>query len=462
MDCRIEHDFLGEMRIDNSAYWGIHTQRALENFPMHTSRVPENLIHAIALVKKAACEANAELGYIDKEKASAIIAACEEIAAGKHDAQFPIDALQGGAGTSANMNVNEVVANISLETLGRKKGDYGFIHPIEHVNMHQSTNDVYPTALKIAAIVGVRTLSAAIEKLQSAMQDREKEFSDIVIIGRTELQAAVPITLGAQFSSFAEAFARDRWRTFKCEERLRMVNIGGTAVGTGMTAPKSYIFLVIEKLRRITSMGLSRAENPIDQTANSDAFIEVAGMINAFAVNCIKICNDIRLLHFSGEIILPPRQAGSSIMPGKINPVVCEAGISAGIKIKSLLSVVTDTASMGTFQINEFLPILASSLLEALHIAADTCGMLVSGLNGMKADREICRKHTDGTTALVTAFLPAIGYEKAQAFVNEFNERKGTDFRAFLNEKLGIDIVDKTLSVQSILSLGYREQRQAH
>ena len=278
MNQRKEKDGLGEMDVPADAYWGIHTERARRNFALTGRTAPEPLIRALVMVKKACALANRELGYLPAEKADAILAACDELIGGAPAGQFPVDALQGGAGTSTHMNVNEVIANRALEVLGFAKGDYARLHPIEDVNLHQSTNDVYPTALKIAAIFGLRQLSESVAGLQNAFQKKEKEFSGIVKIGRTEMQEAVPLTLGAEFSAFAEAFARDRWRTFKCEERLRTVNLGGTAVGTGLTAPRNYIFLVIERLREVTGLGLTRGENAVDQTANADCFVEVSGM----------------------------------------------------------------------------------------------------------------------------------------------------------------------------------------
>ena len=456
MNYRKEHDLLGKRDVPCDVYWGIHTLRARENFITRTGPSPLSLIRGLALVKKACCLANRELGYLDARIADAMVIACDEIISGGLSDQFPLDALQGGAGTSLNMNINEVIANRSLELLGKAKGDYGAVHPIEHVNMHQSTNDVYPTAVKIASIEGLRRLSADIEGLQQSLQKKERQFADILIIGRTELQDAVPITLGAQFASFAEAFARDRWRTFKCEERLRTVNIGGTAVGTGLTAPRNYIFLVIEKLRLFSGLGLARAENPMDQTANADAFVETAGMLAAFGVNCIKVCNDLRLLHFSGELRLPAVQAGSTIMPGKINPVICEAGISAGLKIKSLTGLVADAASMGTLQLCEFMPLLASSLLEAISIASSIARMLADHAAGIEADLITCAEKSGKSITHITAFLPRIGYEKAQALVREFIDAKESNFRLFLENKLGKNMVDEVLSPQNIMSLGYK------
>ncbi|MFA6716333.1 MAG: lyase family protein, partial [Victivallaceae bacterium] len=333
MQYRIEHDMLGEKNIPADAYYGIHSLRAAENFPLSGRPVRPELIRALALVKKACCQANAELGFLDENIAVAVSSACDEIRAGNFDGQFITDALQGGAGTSTNMNINEVIANRALELSGAAKGDYDKINPLDHVNLHQSTNDVYPTALKVAAALQLRELSERLAILQSSFQEKEKEFGSIVKIGRTETQDAVPMTLGAEFSAFAEAFARDRWRTFKAEERIRTVNLGGTAVGTGLTAPKRYIFLVIEKLRELSHLGLSRGENCVDQTANQDAFVEVSATLKACAVNFRKIACDLRQLHMIGEIRLQAVQAGSSIMPGKVNPVIPESIIQGAMSV---------------------------------------------------------------------------------------------------------------------------------
>ncbi len=242
------------------------------------------------------------------------------------------------------------------------------VSPLDHVNLHQSTNDTFPTAIKVAGIIGLRRLSEAVARLQGAFQDKEKEFGLIVKIGRTELQEAVPITLGMEFSAFAEAISRDRWRIFKCEERLRVVNIGGTAVGTGLAAPRDYIFLVIEKLRDVTGLGLARGENLPGETANADPFVEISGILKAHASNLAKIANDLRLLNLLGEIKVPGLQAGSSIMPGKINPVIMEAAIQAAIKAMANDFIITEAASRGTLQLSEFLPVLADALLESLEL----------------------------------------------------------------------------------------------
>ncbi len=343
--------------------------------------------------------------------------------------------------------------------MGKGKGDYDFCHPIEHVNLHQSTNDIYPTALKMACIDGVRRLSIAAEKFQGTLQKKEKEFSSIVTIGRTEMQEAVPITLGAQFSSFADAIARDRWRTFKCEERLRVVNIGGTAVGTGLTAPRRYIFLVIEKLRQLSGYGLTRGENVMDQTANADVFVEVSGILTAHSSNIIKICKDIRTLHFTGEIVLAAVQSGSSIMPGKVNPVIMEAAIEAGIKVNANHQIISQCASMGSLQINEYLPLVAEAILESIRILIAADMMLSAHIESIQAVPEKCEKFANGSLTLITAFLPYIGYEQAEKLIREYVASGKHNFREFLTEKLGKETVDRVLSPSNLVSLGYNERK---
>jgi aspartate ammonia-lyase len=456
MQYRTEHDLLGTLDVPADVYWGIHTQRAKANFVLTGEQVRPSLIRAIALVKKACCLANRELGYLDEAQSNAVVTACDEIAGGGLSDQFPLDAQQGGAGTSTNMNLNEVIANRALELRGRARGDGTYLHPLDHINLHQSTNDVYPTALKIAAIFGVRTLSRTIAGLQDAFQQKEREFSGIVTIGRTEMMDAVPITLGAQFGSFAEACARDRWRAFKCEERLRTVTIGGTAVGTGLAAPRGFIFLAIEKLRAVTGLGLTRAENPLDLTANADPCAEVAGILAAHAANQIKIAGDLRLLHSLGEIVLPPVQAGSSMMPGKINPVVAEAAMSAGMQARMHCWLVNETASRGTLQINEFMPLLAHHLLGAIELLTASSRMMADHVEHITACPAVCREHAGRSTTLITAFLPQLGYERAQALVKEFAAGGAGDFRRFLESKLGAECVASVLSPENIMALGYR------
>lgn len=458
MDTRVEKDLIGTKEIGSDVVWGIHTQRACDNFPLSMLRVSKRFICAYVTVKKACALASKDLGYLDGVVADAIIAACDQLIADYTSDYFPVDALQGGAGTSTNMNVNEVLANLANLLCEKKLGSYDVVHPIEHVNLYQSTNDTYPSALKIACIELLRQLSSQIEKVQGAFQSKEKSFASIITIGRTELQDAVPITLGAQFASFAEAFARDRWRTFKCEERIRTITLGGTAVGTGLTAPRDYIFLVVEKLRTITGLGLARAENMVDQTANTDPFVEISGILKAHAQNLIKIAGDLRLLHYFGEIKLEAVQAGSSVMPGKVNPVICESMIQVGMKIIANDYLITDACSRGTLQINEFMPIISHALLESLEIAQAANSIFATHIERIEADADVCKRKSCTSEALITAFVPSIGYEKATDLMRAFKASNQKDIVQFLHEHLDPKLIERVLSPTAITALGYTNE----
>jgi len=463
---RVEHDLLGEMTIASDDLRGIHTLRAAQNFTVSGRTVHPKLIHAYALVKKACALANLAIGRLDEARAQAIASACDEVSEGTLDRYFTLDALQGGAGTSTNMNLNEVIANRANELLATslsrnsnsRSADGVSVHPLDHVNLHQSTNDTYPTALKVCVTGMLREAADAAASLQGALQKKEKEFADIVTTGRTELQAAVPMTLGAIFSGFAEAAGRDRWRTFKCEERVRTVNLGGTAVGSGLAAPRAYIFRVTDILRELTGYPLARAENLVDQTANIDSLVEIAGILSSFAANLIKTSRDIRLLAHEGEISLPAFQAGSSIMPGKVNPVICEAVIQAGMRARSSCALVGEAASHGTLQINEYLPLVADALTESLDLIASSCRMLSHLVEGITANAERCRAFVDSNPIIITAFLPYIGYERAQALLAEHgvaHSEKGISIREFLGEQLGVALVDRVLSPEALSALGF-------
>ncbi len=458
---RIEQDLLGELSLPAECLWGIHTERARRNFALSGARVSPGLIRAYAQVKKACCLANAELGYLDQPVAAALVLACDEIAAGGHAEAFPLDALQGGAGTSTNMNVNEVLANLALDRLGHPRGSWQVVHPLDQVNAHQSTNDTYPTALKIAAIQALRETSAAFQELQGALQRREQAFAGIVALGRTEGMGAVPMTLGQAFGAAAEAVSRDRWRTSKCEERLRVVNLGGTAIGNGMAAPRAYIFLVIEKLRLVTGFGLSRAENVPGDTANADVYVEVSGILKAAAVNLIKVSRDLRLLHMFGEIRLPAVQAGSSIMPGKVNPVIVESVMQAGMRICAEDAIVAQCACQGTLQICEFLPLLAQALLGSLELLNAAARMLAAHVDGIEADAVMCARNLHACSGVITAWVPEIGYEAATALVQRGTAEGVTDWRAFLEREFGAEKVAEMLRPENLLALGYRERLKA-
>jgi aspartate ammonia-lyase len=453
---RLEQDALGPMEIPAGVYWGIHTERAHRTFHIAGRPVAPVLIRALAEVKRASCQANAELGFLEKTRAAALEAACDEVAQGKLADQFPLDALQGGAGTSTNMNVNEVLANRALEILGRSFGDYAYLHPLDHVNLHQSTNDVYPTALRVAALRELKSLEGAVTTLQGALQAKEQEFAGVVKMGRTEMVEAVPMTLGMEFSAFAEAIARDRWRIFKCAERLRVINLGGTAVGTGLTAPQTYIFLAAERLRNLTGLNLCRAENLVDATANQDALVEVAGILKAHASNLSKLAGDLRLLAASDEIHLPALQAGSSIMPGKVNPVVPEAVLQASLWAQAQEAALTQAVQRSSLQICEFMPLVADCLLGMMETLRQADLLLISHISGVQANAEVCGDRLWKAPTLVTALVGEIGYEAAGKLAKEFKDGGYPDIRLFLEERLGKDLLAKALSPAALMTLGHK------
>ena len=422
---RTETDFLGEKPVPAAAYYGIHTVRALENFAVSRQTVHPELIRAIATVKQAAAEMNMHLGLLDSRVGSAIFQAAGEIAEGRFADQFPLDALQGGAGTSTNMNVNEVIANRACELLGSPKGDYAVVHPLDQVNLSQSTNDVYPTALRIAAIRLLQGLAEACAQLQGALQKKEAEFAGVLKLGRTEMQDAVPVTLGQEFAAWAEAIARDRWRLYKVEERLREVNLGGTAIGTGLNAERKYVFGVVERLRSLTGIGLARDENMIDTTQNADVFVEVSGLLKACATTLIKISNDLRLLSSGprggfGEIRLPDLQAGSSIMPGKVNPVMPEMLAQVAYQTIARDLAITLAAQGGQLELNAFRPLVAANLLPAMEDLTGAMKLFAERcVSGIEANSERCRFHLENSVALVTALAPLIGYDRAASLAKQ-------------------------------------------
>jgi len=459
---RTETDLLGSKEIPAEVLWGVHTSRALENFQLLKKPVHPELIKAYGEVKLACFQTNKDLGYFSvKERADAIERACAEMAAGLLSEHVVVDALQGGAGTSTNMNINEVIANRALEIAGKPKGSYLVISPLDDINLHQSTNDTYPTALKLAAIRMIRSLEQSVLALQEAFQTKEKEFAHVVKIGRTQLQDAVLTTLGREMSAYAEAFNRDRWRFSKCEERLRVVNLGGTAIGTGLGAPRNFIFGVVDKLRENTGIGLARAENLVDNTQNADVYVEVSGMIKACAVSLLKISNDIRLMASGpdaglSEIILPPKQAGSSIMPGKINPVIPEAAAQATIMVIGHDLVISQAASGGNLELNQFMPLIAHSLLESIDLLTQACTMLrVHCIQELKANEEQCRKNVLNSTAMITALIPRIGYEKASEIVKKAKDEQISIMQAVLDSGTVNELeMNQLISPEQVCRLG--------
>ncbi|MFA6134607.1 MAG: aspartate ammonia-lyase [Phycisphaerae bacterium] len=466
-DFRQEHDLLGSRDVPAGALHGIYTERAVENFPLARRPVNPELIHAYGAVKLACARTNHELGAWEAARFAAIEKACAEMGEGLLDGHIIVDALQGGAGTSTNMNVNEVLANRALQILGRPLGDYATVSPLDDINLHQSTNDTYPTALKIAGITLLGTLEREVIALLEEFQAREKATANVVKIARTEMQDAVLTTLGREMSAYAEAFGRDRWRIYKCQERLRVVNLGGTAIGTGLGAPRQFIFRAIEHLRDITAMGLARAENLVEATQNADVFVEVSGILKALASNLIKIAGDLRLLSSGpeaglAEIRLPARQAGSSIMPGKVNPVIPEAVTQAAIAVCANDQAITTACSMGSLELNPFMPLVADCLLGSLDLLGRACEIFRKFcVAGIEADEARCRSHVESATAVLTAMVEEIGYERASA-VAQAARADGKSIRQIVLDRglMTAEQFDQLVSPARVMRLGSPPQAQ--
>lgn len=461
MNTRIEQDGLGQLEIPSTAYYGIHSLRAKNNFPLSGYAMPKEFIAAMAMVKQASAVTNTDLKFLDQDRGAAIVRACEEMAAGLLHDQVIVDPFQGGAGTSFNMNMNEVLANRAIEILGGELGDYSLVHPLNHVNMHQSTNDVFPTALAVAGLNLLKELETAIERLQACLQDKEQAFQDVVKAGRTELTDAVPVTLGMEFSAFAEAVGRDRWRVFKCRERLKKVSLGGTAVGTGVGAPRDYILKAAANLKQITGLPISRAENLVDATQNLDRFVEASAMLKAYGSNLIKICNDLRMMA-SGpdtgfqEITLPAVQTGSSIMAGKINPVVMEAAVQVGLQVLANDQTTTLVASMGQLELNHLAPLLAHAFLESLILLKNITPVLAENCRGIVANKTVCAENARKTSALATVLVPHLGYGRVEGLVKKAQAR-GCSLLDVLDGENDLDQkwVKDLLSPKSLYKLGF-------
>jgi len=459
---RVERDLLGERELPAGERTGIHALRARENFALSGRPVDEGLLRAFGWVKLACAETNRELGFpADERRAEAIAAACRELAEGRAAGEIVLDALQGGAGTSTNLAVCEWCANRALELLGEPHGAYEVVSPTEDLNRHQSTNDVYPTALKLAAIRALQRLEAGVLRLQESCQDRERAFAGLVKVGRTELQDAVPTTLGRSFGAFAEALGRDRWRLFKAQERLRVVNLGGTAIGSGLGAPKAFIFRAADRLRELTGIPFARAENLVDATQNADVWVEVSGLAKALAVTLRKMSNDLRLLASGpdagfGELRLPAVQAGSSLMPGKVNPVIPEAVVQAALLVEGGDVVIAAAAGAGSLELNPYLPLIADRLLENLRLLDGACRALAERcVDGVEADPVRLAAQLGGATAVATALVPRLGYEAASALARRARESgRGLREQALADGLLGADEYDALLAPEAVTRLG--------
>lgn len=425
MDCRIEKDFLGEKQVPQEAYYGIQTLRAVENFPITGVPVHATLIRALAQVKKAAARANMEAHLLNHRVGNAIVEAAEEIGQGNLADQFIVDSIQGGAGTSINMNMNEVLANRALELLGKAKGDYFQCSPNNHVNMSQSTNDVIPTALRIASYWLSQELLTAMDEVIEAFLRKAREFDDVIKMGRTHLQDAVPIRLGQEFGAYGAVLKRDRERVRRAGRELLTVNMGATAVGTGLNAKPEYIAKVSEYLTEQLGLPVQPAADLVDATQNTDAYTELSAALKVCAVNLSKICNDIRLMA-SGprvglyEILLPPRQPGSSIMPGKVNPVMAEVLNQVAFQIMGNDHTICVACEAGQFELNVMGPVIAFNLLQSLQILRRGLDAFREfALAGLEANRERCLRYVEESFGVITALNPHLGYEVAASLVKE-------------------------------------------
>ena len=418
---REEHDFLGAKTIPGDAYWGVHTARAVENFPI--SEVPvgvvDDLVRALAYVKKAAAQANADLGVIDRKRAGAIVLACEDLIAGQLHGQFVVDVIQGGAGTSTHLNANEVIANRALEHMAFEKGRYDVLHPNDHVNASQSTNDVYPTALRLAAWAGIGQLIAAMQRLRGAFEAKAEEFRNVLKIGRTQLQDAVPMTLGQEFSAFAVMIGEDEQRLAEARLLIEEINLGATAIGTGINAPAGYTELVTRYLAEASGVPVKKSPNLIEATQDTGAFVQLSGVLKRVACKLSKTCNDLRLLSSGpqaglGDIKLPARQAGSSIMPGKVNPVIPEVMNQVAFEVIGNDVTITMASEAGQLQLNAFEPIMGWSLFKSVRHLTRACETLrINCVEGIQANHELLARRVAESVTLVTALNPIIGYEKA-------------------------------------------------
>ncbi|MES0811732.1 aspartate ammonia-lyase [Roseibium sp. SCPC15] len=459
-ETRSETDAIGTLDVPAGALFGIQTSRALANFPITgvpLSHFP-TLVNALAMVKWAAARTNAELGALVPEKAEAIIDACREIIGGGHHEHFVVDMIQGGAGTSTNMNANEVIANLAQANLGQPAGTYALVHPNDHVNLGQSTNDVYPTAIRLAVLSKIAPLCQALTRLQQAFDDKARAFKDIPKVGRTQLQDAVPMSLGLEFQSFAHTVGEDIERLQQLGQLLTEVNLGGTAIGTGVNAPKGYGRKVVAILSEISGFPLKQSGNLIEASSDLGAFVTFSGVLKRIAVKVSKICNDLRLLSSGpragfGEIILPAVQAGSSIMPGKVNPVIPEVVNQVCFQAIGNDLTVTMAAEAGQLQLNAMEPVVAYNILETLRILTNAIGVLTDKcIVGIQADTDRCAALLNDSLVLATALAPHLGYDKA-AKIAKLALAQGKSIREVTSETNALTphAQDRILSLRTMI-----------
>ncbi|QUX92228.1 aspartate ammonia-lyase [Marinomonas sp. A3A] len=461
MNTRSEYDLLGNMDVPADALYGIQTLRAAQNFSITgvpISHFPE-LIKALAMVKAAAARTNQEMKLLTTEKADAIVYACQDLIQGQHHDQFIVDVIQGGAGTSTNMNANEVIANIALTKLGHEKGEYKFLHPNDDVNRSQSTNDAYPTAACLGIQFAADNFVPSLASLKEALEAKAREFSHIVKMGRTQLQDAVPMTLGQEFDAFAVTLGEDIDRISEACALLCEVNLGGTAIGTGINTPEGYAKLVVEKLATISTKPLVPASNLVEATSDMGAFVFFSGILKRLAIKLSKMSNDLRLLSSGprtglGEINLPPMQPGSSIMPGKVNPVIPEAMNQTAYQVIASDLAVTLAAEAGQLQLNAMEPMIIYNVLNSLKMLKEACQMLETRcIRGITANEAVCAGHVENSIGIITALVPHIGYANASRIANTALHT-GSTVKALVIEEnlLTEEQVNILLSPQSMLS----------
>ena len=458
---RSEHDSVGERSVPKDVYYGVQSLRAAENFPITGLAVHPEQINSIAEIKKASAITNLEIGLLDKRVADAIVRACDEIAAGRLHEAFIVDPIQGGAGTSLNMNANEVIANRAIELLGGEKGDYTLVNPNDHVNCGQSTNDVFPSAGKLAVLKLLVRAQIQLERLSEALEAKAEEFDDVLKMGRTQMQDAVPIRLGQEFRAYSRAVRRDIARFERAKDEMRRLNMGGTAIGTGINADERYLRRIIPNLSKVTGLELVQASDLIDATQNLDGLVAVSGAVKTCAVNLSKMSNDLRLMSSGprcgfSEINLPPRQNGSSIMPGKVNPVIPEVVSQVAFNIIGNDVTVTMAAEAGQLELNAFEPIIFYNLIQsvetltyAVHTFVDNC------VTGITANRERCRDMVEHSVGIITALCPHVGYEKAAEVAKRAIETGAPVRRLILEEGLLDEAaLDKILDPYSMTEPG--------
>ena len=458
---RVEQDTMGSVKVPTSVYYGAQTQRALENFQISGLVFPGRFIRALGIVKEASARANMKLGTLDEKKGKAITQAAQEVIDGNLDQQFLVDVFQTGSGTSTNMNANEVIANRAIELLGGTRGDKQLIHPNDHVNMSQSSNDVFPTAIHISATEALVTdLLPAMKRLASALEKKSEEFADVVKPGRTHLQDAVPITLGQEFSGYASMIAHNIERIEKAKTSLLELPIGGTAIGTGLNAHPDFGRLVVQRINETTGLEFRPSKNKFEALQNRDAAVEASGALRSVAVSLMKIANDLRLLSSGprtgfGEIELPAIQPGSSIMPGKVNPVVPESVNMVCAQVIGNDLAITIAGLSGSLDLYTMMPLIAFDLLQSIQIETNATRLLAEKcIVGIRANRDRCQELAEKSYALATALAPSIGYDRAAQIVKKAKEENKTIREAMVEEGIPSDEVDRILNLKKMTTGG--------